>query len=69
MKTPERVGSPAVGNAVGLLIGLWAIDKFDWLPVEQSEFIVAACGTLCIHALIEGRSIISWIASRYEKKQ
>lgn len=67
MKQVERHAPPAVGNAIGLLIALWAIDHFAWLPADQGEFIVAAFGTLCIHALMQGKAIVKWIAARYNR--
>lgn len=67
MKTTERIGAPALGNAVGLIIALYAIDKFPWLPVDQREFIVAAAGTICIHALIEARGLLVWIGGLFKR--
>lgn len=66
MKTTERAGAPAVGNALGLFVGLWAIDKYDFLPHEQQEYIVVAFGTIFIHILFEARLLFSWLASRFE---
>ena len=60
MKTAERTAAPAVGNALGLILALWAIDHYEWLPVEQREYIVLACGTLCIHFLQEFRTVVAY---------
>ena len=65
MKNTERAGAPLVGNALGLIIALWAIDKYDWLPGEQQEYIVIAMGTLCIHGLMELRAILSFIGGLF----
>lgn len=68
MKNTERAGAPLVGNALGLIIALWAIDKYDWLPVEQQEYIVVAMGTLCIHGLMELRSILKFIGDLFRER-
>ncbi len=68
MKKTERVAAPAVGNAIGLFVGLWAIDKYEWLPSDQQETIVIALGTIFIHLLIQVRSITAWIASKMSKE-
>ncbi len=68
MKRTERTGAPAVGNAIGLFVGLWAIDKYDFLPKDQQEYIVVAFGTVFIHLLFEARQIISWVADLIAKR-
>lgn len=68
MKTTERAGAPAVGNALGLFVGLWAIDKYEFLPADQQEYIVIAFGTLFIHILFEIRQIFAWLVSRFEAR-
>ena len=69
MKTVERTGAPALGNAIGLFLALWAINHFDWLPTEEKEYIVAAAGTVCIHILMEFRNVLGWLAGRLGKPQ
>ena len=69
MKTPERTGAPALGNAIGLFLALWAIDQYDWIDTSQREFVVAACGTICIHILMEARNLFSWVSSKLDEKK
>ncbi len=61
MKKVETRGAPSLGNGLGLLVGLWAIDKYDFLPVDQQVYIVAALGTLFIHLLFVARRFFLWV--------
>ena len=64
MNTTERVGAPAVGNALGYFVALWFINKVTWLDAGDEALAVAAAGTICIHVLAEARNILAWIIER-----
>ena len=67
MKTAERTAAPTLGNALGLFIGLWAINQFEWLPATEKEYIIIAMGTICIHLLQEFRTVFAWLKAKYAK--
>lgn len=67
MKTTERAGAPALGNAVGYFVALWMISEVQWLNPEHSEIAVAMMGTIFIHIFFEVRQLGGWLASRFKK--
>jgi hypothetical protein len=69
MKTAERTGAPALGNALGYFAAFYIIDKYDWLSSVNTEIAVAMMGTIFIHVLMEFRDVVHWVANRFPKKQ
>ena len=65
MKTVERTGAPALGNALGYFAAFYAIDKYDWLSTVTPEIATAMMGTIFIHILIELRSVWGWVKGRF----
>lgn len=68
MKTVERTGAPALGNALGWFAAYYVIDKYDWLTGVDASIATAMMGTVFVHVLMEAREGVSWIASRFPKK-
>lgn len=65
MKTAERTGAPALGNALGYFAAFYVIDKYDWLSSVNIEIAVAMMGTIFIHLLIEVRGLFAWAKNRF----
>ncbi len=69
MKTPERTGAPAIGNAVGFFFILWLIPKVTWLDPSDESMAVAFAGTLFIHFFTEVRTCVGWLAVRFKRPE
>jgi len=69
VKATERTIAPPLGNAIGLILSLWAVDHYDWLPAEQLEYIVIAVGTICIYCLNEVREVARWITKLIKSRK
>ena len=69
MKTPERAGAPAIGNAVGFFFILWLIPKVTWLDASDEGMAVAMAGTLFIHFFAEVRDGARWCAKRFKRPE
>lgn len=67
MKTAERTGAPALGNAIGYFAAYYAIGQFDWLMGVDASIATAMMGTIFIHLLIELRGVFSLIKARFFK--
>lgn len=67
MKTTERAGAPALGNAVGYFVALWLISEVQWLQPEHSEIAVAMMGTIFIHVFFEIRQVGRFIADKFKQ--
>jgi hypothetical protein len=46
MKTTERTASPALGNAIGYFVVLWAVTNVDWITVDNQVEAVAFAGAI-----------------------
>jgi len=68
VKTQERAGAPALGNALGYFAALYLISRVDWLGPEHSEIAVAMMGTIFIHAIMEARAIVGWCSARFRRQ-
>lgn len=61
MKVVERTGAPALGNAIGYFLVLWAVVNVPWITAENQVEAVTFAGTICIYVLNEARAIFNWI--------
>jgi len=69
MKTPERAGAPAIGNAVGFFFILWLTPKVTWLDGTDESMAVAFAGTLFIHFFAEMRAGVRWCAKQLKRPE
>lgn len=67
MKTTERTASPALGNAVGYFVVLWAVVNVEWINAEHQAEAVAMAGALFTYFFNEVRAVAGWIADRFKR--
>jgi hypothetical protein len=60
MKTTERTASPALGNAVGYFVVLWAVSNVDWITVDNQVEAVAFAGAIFTYFFNEIRQLFLW---------
>lgn len=61
MKTTERTASPALGNAVGYFVVLWAVTNVDWITPENQVEAVAFSGAIFTYFFNEIRQFVLFV--------
>ncbi len=62
----EKLGAPAIGNAVAFFVVLWAVSK-GIVDTDDKAEAVAMGGAIASYLLLQVRQLFAWLGGLIEK--